>query len=275
MQSPVVALPTPEEVEMSTNILSDFAQGGRRVVGLDNDIVVKYGTNIDLDEAKSTSFVARNTTIPVPTILGTYTHQSKNYIFMTRAKGIPLSECLYSLSPTDYDTITEEMKEYMYELRALRVDEFEKRSYIGSTGFGECKDKMFRAGRCERGPFTTELEMHLNICERWVDQRSWGNTKPDHYIQVIRRMYVENSNHEIRFTHADLAPCNILVDEGHVVGILDWQEAGWYPEYWEYVTIMHRCAGIWDSPWPLQVEKFLQPYDLMRLIDLPIRSQLS
>lgn len=160
------------------------------------------------------------------------------------------------------------MKAYMNELRALRVEEFEKRSYIGSIGFGECKDKMFCAGRSERGPFTTKLEMHVNICERWVDQRRWANTKPDHCLQV---MYMENSNHKIWFTHADWAPCNILVGEGHVVGI--WQEAEWYPEYWEYVTIMHRCAGIWDSPWPLQVEKTLKPCDLVRLIDLPIRSQ--
>src|SRR5277367_6558940 len=119
MQSPVRALPTLEEVEMSINILSDFPQGERRVVGLNNDIVVKYGKNIDLNKAKSISFVAQNTAIPVPKILRTYTHQSKNYIFMTGANGIPLSSCRYSLSPTDYDTIAEEMKECTHELRAL------------------------------------------------------------------------------------------------------------------------------------------------------------
>src|SRR5436190_10903810 len=109
MQSPITALPTPEKIEMSTNIISDFPRGGRRVVGLENNIVVKYGTNIDLDEAKSTPFVAHNTTMPVPMILGTYTHQSKNYLFMSRVKGTPLSQCLYSLSSTDYDTIVGEM----------------------------------------------------------------------------------------------------------------------------------------------------------------------
>jgi aminoglycoside phosphotransferase (APT) family kinase protein len=28
------------------------------------------------------------------------------------------------------------------------------------------------------------------------------------------------------FTHRDLSACNIMVDKGHVVGILDWQGAG-------------------------------------------------
>lgn len=37
------------------------------------------------------------------------------------------------------------------------------------------------------------------------------------------------------FTHADIAPRNIMIDEQNkVTGILDWEYAGWYPDYWEY-----------------------------------------
>ncbi|KAJ5229572.1 hypothetical protein N7489_010280 [Penicillium chrysogenum] len=33
-------------------------------------------------------------------------------------------------------------------------------------------------------------------------------------------------------THADIAPRNILVDEqNNVTGVIDWEYAGWYPEY--------------------------------------------
>lgn len=269
------SLPTPDEVDASTEIIFDFPLGGRRVVGLVNDMVVKYGRNIDLDEANSISFVQQNTSLPVPKILGKYTYQSKNYIFMTRMKGTPLSECLYSLSPTDYHTITEDMKTYLNELRALRIQDFEQREYIGSVGYREVKDKMLRGGLTERGPFATESELHSNICQRLVESMSLGNPKLNNYIQVVRRMYAENSHHSIVFTHADLAPSNILVHEGHVVGIVDWQDAGWYPEYWEYVTAMFGCAGAWDSEWVIKVGEFLQPHDYMRLIDLPIRSQLS
>ncbi|KAG9227958.1 hypothetical protein BJ875DRAFT_390396, partial [Amylocarpus encephaloides] len=32
---------------------------------------------------------------------------------------------------------------------------------------------------------------------------------------------------------------NILVDEeGHITGFLDWESAGWYPEFWEYTTAL-------------------------------------
>jgi aminoglycoside phosphotransferase (APT) family kinase protein len=39
------------------------------------------------------------------------------------------------------------------------------------------------------------------------------------------------SEHSV-FTHADIAPRNVMVDEQkNITGILDWESAGWYPEY--------------------------------------------
>lgn len=36
------------------------------------------------------------------------------------------------------------------------------------------------------------------------------------------------------FTHGDIIPQNIMVDENYQVsGIVDWEAAGWYPDYWE------------------------------------------
>lgn len=50
-------------------------------------------------------------------------------------------------------------------------------------------------------------------------------------------------NHDVVFTHADVNPRNILIDlynlpgrtrDSRVSGIVDWEFAGFYPEYWEY-----------------------------------------
>jgi len=265
-------LPPPKQVAISTNFIAGC--GGRHIVGVGN-IVVKYGEDVHLKQAESTSFVALNTTIPVPTIVNASTYDGEDYIFMTRVRGTPLSECIRSFSEKELDTIAMELRGYLDQLRNLCIEEFEESKFIGSLGRGECMDKIFRAGTRHPGPFNTELEMYENICDRWLDLRSWGNNKPDNYIHILRRMYQENSHHAIKFTHGDLSPCNILVENGHVTGILDWEEAGWYPEYWEYIKAMQGCSGIWDTLWPLQIEKFLKPYDYMRLIDLPIRAQLA
>jgi hypothetical protein len=44
-----------------------------------------------------------------------------------------------------------------------------------------------------------------------------------------------NRRYRTRFTHSDIAPRNILVNNGKIAAIIDWETAGWYPEYWEYI----------------------------------------
>ncbi|XTI94786.1 hypothetical protein V2W45_1473897 [Cenococcum geophilum] len=64
------------------------------------------------------------------------------------------------------------------------------------------------------------------------------------YLYYNGRLYAEDlptmllrSNLSV-FTHADIAPRNIIVDQTHrITGILDWEAAGWYPNYWEYINI--------------------------------------
>ncbi|KAM3518148.1 hypothetical protein NHJ13051_008411 [Beauveria bassiana] len=52
--------------------------------------------------------------------------------------------------------------------------------------------------------------------------------------------------HRIVFTNSDIAPRNMMVRGDRIVAIIDWEGAGWYPKYWEYVKLMHfldRCPG--------------------------------
>lgn len=48
--------------------------------------------------------------------------------------------------------------------------------------------------------------------------------------------------YSIKFTHGDLAFHKILYLDGKITGIIDWESAGWFPDYWEY-------AITWDSFW--------------------------
>lgn len=42
------------------------------------------------------------------------------------------------------------------------------------------------------------------------------------------------------FSHADIRPYNIMFDEKalKITGLIDWERAGWYSDYWEYSNIM-------------------------------------
>ena len=99
---------------------------------------------------------------------------------------------------------------------------------------------IFRNGYERKGPFFTEEDMY-EIIERWINL-SLFNPMPDSSIQFTRRLYQDTSGNEIVFTHGDLDPRNILVEDGHVSGIFDWEQSGWYPKYWEYVKTMWGCV---------------------------------
>ncbi|KAJ3568455.1 hypothetical protein NP233_g5696 [Leucocoprinus birnbaumii] len=50
---------------------------------------------------------------------------------------------------------------------------------------------------------------------------------------------VFRKHHRVCFTHTDLNSLNIMVRNGRLVGIIDWEYAGWYPEYWEYTALSY------------------------------------
>ncbi|KAH9831368.1 kinase-like domain-containing protein [Rhodofomes roseus] len=58
---------------------------------------------------------------------------------------------------------------------------------------------------------------------------------PEH-LANYQRIY--DMAHTVVLSHGDLAPHNILVMDGHITGVIDWEAAGWYPEYWEYTTML-------------------------------------
>lgn len=56
----------------------------------------------------------------------------------------------------------------------------------------------------------------------------------------------------IVFVHTDLTMRNVLVQNGRVSGIIDWEDAGWCPSYWlPHVLRWLRpgCEGIWARHW--------------------------
>ena len=54
------------------------------------------------------------------------------------------------------------------------------------------------------------------------------------------------------FTHGDLTPRNIMVDQGYITGVIDWEYSGWFPDYWEYANIMKPSR---DFDWMMWMDK--------------------
>ncbi|KAJ3493042.1 hypothetical protein NLG97_g4988 [Lecanicillium saksenae] len=62
--------------------------------------------------------------------------------------------------------------------------------------------------------------------------------------ETVKKAYLRKLNarrHRVVFCHGDLSPDNIIVNEHmRVVGLLDWEDAGYYPECWENIKFYGR-----------------------------------
>lgn len=57
-----------------------------------------------------------------------------------------------------------------------------------------------------------------------------------------------STGYTIVFTHADITARNIIIRNGCIVALLDWEFAGWYPEYWKYAFALRGMANLdWET----------------------------
>jgi RIO-like serine/threonine protein kinase len=81
-------------------------------------------------------------------------------------------------------------------------------------------------------------------------------------VQIDRDAAIERTiqlqdkrQYETKLTHGDFNSLNILVEDDNIVGIIDWEMAGWYPDYWESTSAWHVYHM--DEYWRPEVEKIL------------------
>jgi aminoglycoside phosphotransferase len=69
--------------------------------------------------------------------------------------------------------------------------------------------------------------------------------------------FYQQAENEIVLTHGDLSSLNKLICGDDVVGIIDWETAGWFPVYWEYTTakFVNPMNPFWADP----VNQFITP----------------
>lgn len=54
------------------------------------------------------------------------------------------------------------------------------------------------------------------------------------------------TDHLVYFTHADLSPRNIIIQDGKIKALVEWDFAGFYPENWEYVKFFDCLTNCKD-----------------------------
>jgi len=179
------------------------------------------------NEAEALRLVEKYTSIPAPLCVDEYqgTHPM---LIMTAVRGQPLQTVYHRLSYSERDQLSKDLESAITQMRGIP----NQTPYVfGNTHGGPLKNHRFPSGTC--GPFNSIADFNAFLVHRYVRQETKEKISAVH-ARTYRSV----------FTHADLHPSNILIDQGRLSGIVDWENAGFYPEYWEFTKLVYGAERI-------------------------------
>ncbi|KAM0384197.1 hypothetical protein ACHAPZ_001734 [Fusarium culmorum] len=194
-------------------------------------------------------FVANHTSIPVPKVHYAFIHEGTSYIVMQHIKGQMAANGWTSRSDESKARILEQLRGMITELRSVIPPEGTKVSSVENGPFYDCR----LPPRLYWGPYASVREFH----EALVNSIPWDAdyTKYPDLIELFD--FYRQAENKLVLTHGDLSSLNILVRGDRVVGIIDWETAGWFPKYWEYTTAEYVNPN--NLFWADVVDQFITP----------------
>ncbi|KAL2757919.1 hypothetical protein ACRALDRAFT_207150 [Sodiomyces alcalophilus JCM 7366] len=206
-----------------SNVKLFYGVSDRGVWSVGNRLVVKERSAAPPNlEAKNVKFLEANTTIPVPTIVEQWTEHDRYFLVARRIPGEPLNVAWPTL---ERDRLAKQTADYLDQLRHLTSPRIQ--SLDGEPVYSAF---LFRADHgVARGPFSTDDELWAAF-EKVLQKRR----VPPAACQRLRERMPASTPYT--FTHGDLTNVNIMVENGRLTGIIDWEAGGYFPVWWEFVA---------------------------------------
>lgn len=203
---------------------------GRSVLLHPGNVAVKSGHGVTLEEA-AVMCVAHEAGLPVPRVHSAETIDGTTHIRMDYIPGTPLQELWPYLTPQDKQHITAQVHDFLAKMRAIP---FPEGGVIGDCLGHEIRDRRtyftYNSPVCADEPAFNEYlvsSIHKNT--------------PLPLRDALADRVRSSTGHRIVLSHCDLQPRNIIANEqGDLAAVIDWEDAGWYPEYWEYIKFFYR-----------------------------------
>lgn len=201
-------------------------------------------------------YVPENTSIPVPKVYCSFVRKNRAYIVMERIQGEEVPTAWQKLNEQSRQNVFEQLKQMTDELRSLKPP---MGGGVSSCVGGSLRDSRIPRSRPRFGPFGSVNEFHLWLRDylQPAEHSTWGD---DQDWEEIKKMVIKQDESWPGpvFTHGDLNPSNVLIRNGRVVGIIDWEFSGWYPHYWEYTSAW--LGNLTRTGWRDRVCEALHPF---------------
>jgi len=214
-----------------------------QIIHLPFGLLLKWSDGTRVEEVLAIQ-VARAAGFPVPRVICYGEHLDSPHapisIIMTKMQGSELGQVYKSLNPGEKDTIMSELKLYMDVMRSWT-------NPWGRTRICSVSGTAIRSLRVQQhimGPFDNEQQLNEYLIRGTFNEGYQSASKFEEAVAKAKEGL--EIPHKIVFTHGDLMDHNILVHNGHLSAILDWEAAGWLPEYWEFTTAARLMRpGVW------------------------------
>lgn len=242
-----------------SNVSLFYSASDRGVWSLGSQFILKErSTEPPSFETANLEFLSSNTKIPIPKVIKEWTEADGSYFqIMERMKGQPLEQAWPSMSETDRERVAKQTAEYLMELRGLTSDRME--SLGGKPLYnGFLFDSDYKVGH---GPLSSKDQL-------WDIMSSNLSHVPE-ALRLKLRDRMPNPE-PYTFSHSDLTDVNIMVDNGNLVGIIDWESSGYFPFWWEFAALSIGLGEV-DCQWKPMLRRHL--CELANLPDFGIEAR--
>ncbi|KAF7550422.1 hypothetical protein G7046_g8019 [Stylonectria norvegica] len=195
------------------------------------NICIKVKPFDNLAEAHAMQFVMQHTSIPVPKVYCAFVHSGKTFIVMQRIKGEMAWRGWLNRPAQSKKQILDQLSQMMATLRSIPPPETTGIASVDGGPIFDC-----RLPEQVGGPYATTRDFHQALANGVDIDTEYTNLPPE--VSELFGFY-RHSSDKLVFTHGDLSSLNVMVRDDEVVGIIDWETAGWFPPYWEYTCAKH------------------------------------
>ncbi|KAF2006804.1 kinase-like protein [Amniculicola lignicola CBS 123094] len=210
---------------------------GARITRLDDDAIAKSGSRVLPREEAALRLVGKLSDVPVPEVL--YSHYSElgGDLFMSLIPGSTLKDLWDSLDEKTKERLCHDIWSLIGKIRQIPKPP-ECNNFFLCSADGSCSQDVYVEDlKSPPQPLVNDAAVRARIFERYY--HFYGRRYTEEEILAM----LPHSQSSV-FTHGDIAPQNIMVDSHthKITGLIDWEFAGWYPDYWEYLRI-HKAIN--------------------------------
>ncbi|KAK2595885.1 hypothetical protein N8I77_013676 [Diaporthe amygdali] len=223
-----------------------------------SEVIIKEGTSVWPNEEAALNLIHSTlppNTVPVPHVfLGTYNRGmdgvvTKGTIWMEHMPGKTLREAWPSLDQVPRERVCRDTWAIVEKLREIpRPETDDGAFYLAADGTSKIIQTLLGDEHDTYPPMKNDEDLRARIWERYVKNNGLSYPEGNGVYEMLPRSEVSV------FTHGDIHPRNILleqnVEEGsgvRITGLIDFESAGFYPDYWEFSEMM--ACGRKDAEW--------------------------